>query len=192
MSICRSGDHWLLGNNQQPWVADYFYFLESHHISDSYFLVSDSARHTWDVPISVVNPSYLKVSTSWNVYIWYASFEHRTEISCNAHDHWPRHVGQQSSNLGTLYSTFRNEKLAPSYLLWAAGVHVFVLLVQRCHHSKVLYPQFRRAMGCRSFEEMCEYRACSCYPWCIWSGRGFGSLCFAISDHFRTTSWEKK
>lgn len=41
----------------------------SHQISDGYSLVSNYARHTWDVPISVLNASYLKVSTYLGIYI---------------------------------------------------------------------------------------------------------------------------
>lgn len=58
--------YWAIVNSRELMTIPLF---TSHQISDRYSLVTNSSRHSWDVPISVVDASYLKVSTYLGMYI---------------------------------------------------------------------------------------------------------------------------
>lgn len=101
-------------------------------------------------------------------------------------------MGEQSCNPGTSYSNFWIEKMAPSYLLRAAGVHVFFLLVHFCHQFSTMCSSPRRFLENCVFWKMLTSWACGCSIWCVWSSNGFDHLCFAISNHCQNESREKK
>lgn len=58
--------YWAMVNSRELITIRRF---ASHQIIDGYSLVSNSARHTWDVPISVLSASHIKVSTYLGIYI---------------------------------------------------------------------------------------------------------------------------
>ena len=64
-----------------------------------------AAKHTWDVPVTIMTPAFIKAESTRNRRPR-THINHRSEVVCTANGHWPNHLGSQSSDPGMYIRIF--------------------------------------------------------------------------------------